>query len=165
MRRKPTRALLLAGAMLLLPLLVTEAQAAAQAVAEDAPITGISSVMIMVKDQDEALQWYTEKLGFEKKSDEKTGDFRWLTVTPKGKETPEIVLQKAVKGQEDRVGKGTAWVFATDDCKKAYETLKARGVVFTRPPTQQFYGMQAVFKDLYGNQFFLVSYKAAQAGH
>ncbi len=166
MRRTSSRfplSLLLVGAMLLplLPMLSAPVGADTAAPA----ITGISSVVILVKDQDEALKWYTEKLGLEKKVDISSGGFRWLTLVPPGKGDPEIVLEKAEKGQEGMVGKSTAWVFATDDCERSYQTLKARGVVFTQMPGKQFYGTQAMFKDLYGNQFYLVSYPATPAAH
>jgi predicted enzyme related to lactoylglutathione lyase len=128
---------------------------------EGEPKVGISrlqSVVLLVADQDKALQWYTEKLGFEKKVDQKFGpDQRWLTVVPKGQSSPEIVLQKAASGQEGQVGKSLEWVFETPDCRKAYATLQARGVKFAGPPDVQPWGVQARFEDLYGNRFMLVS--------
>jgi predicted enzyme related to lactoylglutathione lyase len=124
------------------------------------PITRLSSVMILVADQEEALRWYTEKLGFAKKVDETYGEgMRWLTVAPKGEGAVEIVLEKAPAGKADQVGKSTAWVFETGDCRKAYEVLHARGVKFVSPPQDLPWGVQAVFKDLYGNTFTLISYK------
>ncbi|MBI2303805.1 MAG: VOC family protein [Chloroflexi bacterium] len=129
-------------------------------------ITKLMRVTIVVRDEEEALNFYTEKLGFVQRADETFGPgVRWLTVAPRDQKHLEIVLQKpnpllhgeaGAKELEERIGKGTAWVFGTDDCRKTYETLKARGVKFLSPPQEQHYGVQAIFEDLYGNQFVLV---------
>lgn len=120
-------------------------------------ITGLETVLL-VADQDAALQWYVEKLGFEKKIDQQFGPgMRWLTMVPKGQTHPEIILQKAAAGQEGQVGKSLGWVFETADCKQAYEAWSARGVKFAGPPDVQAWGTQARFEDLYGNHFTLVS--------
>ena len=134
--------------------------AAAAAVAADVhPITKISSVMILVKDQEEALQWYTQKLGFEKKSDQTYAPGkRFVSVAPPGQADPEIVLAKAPPGGEALIGKETTWVFEAADCRKAYAALKARGVVFRSEPADMPWGTQALFEDLYGNRFTLISY-------
>jgi predicted enzyme related to lactoylglutathione lyase len=129
-------------------------------------INRLSVVSILVRDQDEALRFYTEKLGFEKRADTTYGPgMRWLTVAPKGQKTPEIALAKpdaALHGEErtkalmEHIGRGTTWVFDTEDCCKAYRTLLARGVTFICPPTEQSYGVEAIFEDLYGNTFSLL---------
>lgn len=129
-------------------------------------ITKLIRVTILVRDQDEALKFYTEKLGLEKKADMTFGPgMRWLTVAPKDQKDLEIVLLKpepAMNGDEvakvlaSRVGQGTPWVLATDNCQKTYEDLVSRGVKFTTPPKQQMYGVEAVFEDLYGNPFSLL---------
>jgi predicted enzyme related to lactoylglutathione lyase len=148
-------AALLVGAVLAQPARAEEKSAPAMS---GGAVTGLSSVTLLVADQDKALQWYTEKLGFEKKVDQQFGPGqRWLTVVPKGQASPEIVLQKAAKGQEGQVGKSLDWVFVSDDCRKAYENLKAKGVNFVKTPDVQPYGVMAVFEDLYGNKFTLVS--------
>lgn len=123
-------------------------------------------VTILVRDQDEALQFYTEKLGLEKRADTTFGpNYRWLTVAPRDQHDMEIVLQAphpVVHGEQgaqdmlSRVGQGTTWVFATDDCRTDYETLRERGVTFQSPPTEQPYGVEAIFEDLYGNAFSLL---------
>ena len=118
-----------------------------------------SLVTIFVRDQDEALQFYTEKLGFEKRADDARTmlGFRWLTVAPTGQKEPEFVLLKAVeKEQTEQVGKQSHLGFSTDDCRATYEALKARGVKFTSPPEDVGYGVQALFEDLYCNEFVLV---------
>ncbi|HXO42856.1 MAG TPA: VOC family protein [Thermoanaerobaculia bacterium] len=144
-------------------LTITAARGAGAAGAAEgpAPAAGISrlqSVVLLVADQDKALLWYTEKLGFEKKVDQQFGPGqRWLTVVPKGQSSPEIVLQKAAPGHEGEVGKSLEWVFETADCRKAYAELQGRGVKFAGPPDVQSWGVQARFEDLYGNHFVLIS--------
>lgn len=129
-------------------------------------ITRLARVTIYVRDQDEALKFYTETLGLETRADVTFGPgARWLTVAPTGQDDIEIVLQQpvpAMHGEEfaqkiaERVGQGTTWVFNTDDCRADYETLKGRGVAFTSEPQEQPYGIEAVFQDLYGNSFSLL---------
>ncbi len=123
-----------------------------------------------MRDQDEALRFYTEKLGLEKRADMTFGPgLRWLTVAPRDQAELEIVLQKpevALHGQEGakamlgRVGQGTSWVFEADDCRKTYDELRSRGVNFASPPQEQMYGIEAVFEDLYGNTFSLLEARA-----
>ena len=116
-------------------------------------------VTIRVRDQEEALRFYTEKLGFEQRADLPMGpQRRWITVAPKGEQAPELVLQPAdwFEGEERQqhaalVGKDPTIVFQVDDCRVTYETLRARGVEFSMPPTEQGYGIEADGKDLYGN--------------
>ena len=132
-------------------------------------ITRLIRVTILVRDQDEAVRFYTEKLGLEKRADVTFGPgARWLTVAPQGQTELEIVLQQpavALHGEEGaeqllaRVGQGTTWVFSTDDCRATYERLRARGVKFISPPQEQMYGVEALFEDLYGNRFSLLSPK------
>ena len=129
-------------------------------------ITRLAHVTILVRDQEEALGWYTEKLGFEKRSDATFGPgARWLTVAPKGQKELEIVLRKpdpALHGEKRaetlmaRIGQATTWVLDTDDCHKTYETLRSRGVKFLGPPHEESYGIVALFEDLYGNVFDLI---------
>ena len=129
-------------------------------------ITRLAHVTILVRDQDEALRWYTEKLGLEKRADEKFGPgARWLTVAPKNQKGLEIVLQMpepALHGEArakpmmERIGQGTTWVFQTEDCRKEAEILKSRGVKFLRDPQQVPRGMQAIFEDLYANTLVLL---------
>jgi predicted enzyme related to lactoylglutathione lyase len=119
----------------------------------------LALVTIFVRDQDEALCFYTEKLGFEKRGDDSQTmpGFRWLTVAPKDQKEPEFVLLKAVeKEQVEQIGKQSHLGFNTDDCRRTYEMLKARGVKFTSPPEDIGYGVQALFEDLYGNEYVLI---------
>ena len=130
----------------------------------------ISTAQLWVHDQDEALAFYTEKLGFEVQSDvtlAEMGDFRWLAVGPPGQDDVSIVLM-AVPGPpllddesaaqlRDVMGKGMAnTVFLlTDDCQASYDELQARGVEFTEEPTKVPYGVDAAFRDPFGTNFRL----------
>jgi catechol 2,3-dioxygenase-like lactoylglutathione lyase family enzyme len=133
---------------------------------EQPMITRLARVTIYVHNQNDALRFYTETLGLEKRSDVTFGPgARWLTVAPAGQTDFEILLQEpvpAMHGEDfaqkihERVGQGTTWVFFSDDCRADYETLKGRGVTFSSAPQEQLYGVEAVFQDLYGNSFSLL---------
>jgi catechol 2,3-dioxygenase-like lactoylglutathione lyase family enzyme len=126
----------------------------------------LTTVQVWVHDQDEALTFYTEKLGFELREDvtvPELGNFRWLTVGVPGQEVAIVLM--AVPGppvfdEETRdqiealVAKGaaTGLFFSTDDIKATYDELKGRGVEFQQEPTQQPYGIDAGFRDPSGNQ-------------
>jgi catechol 2,3-dioxygenase-like lactoylglutathione lyase family enzyme len=127
----------------------------------------LTNVQVWVHDQDEALAFYTEKLGFELRDDvtvSEMGNFRWLTVGVPGQ--PDVALAlMAVPGppvfdDETRgqimalMAKGAAGglFFTTDDCRASYEELSGRGVEFQQEPTQQPYGIDAGFRDPSGNQ-------------
>lgn len=130
-------------------------------------IRRMSHTSVYVLDQDRAKKFYTEKLGFEVRTDAKMGDFRWLTMGPKGQSDLELVLMPIRAGMmmpEEACAKLRslveggymgAGVFGTTDCKKTYEELKARGVEFKSEPTERPYGIEAVFKDDSGNWFSL----------
>jgi len=112
-------------------------------------VTGVS-----VSDQDRALDFYTTKLGFEKRADISVGDYRWIEVVPPGAETA-IVLEP----RRGTVGTFTSVVFTTDDMPATYEQLRSRGVQFTEEPSKQSWGgMQAQFVDADGNTFVLVQH-------
>jgi catechol 2,3-dioxygenase-like lactoylglutathione lyase family enzyme len=116
-------------------------------------IDKLSTVTIAVRDQDEALEWYTEKLGFEKRLDQRGEGFRWLTVAPPQQAEVEFLLASWFP---DRVGKNATWVLSTRDCAGGYEELKAKGVEFEHGPEARPWGIEAVFVDLYGNRYALV---------
>jgi uncharacterized glyoxalase superfamily protein PhnB len=120
-------------------------------------IDKVSTVTIAVADQDEALAWYTEKLGFEKKMDVPSSQFRWLTVAPAQQMDVEFLLASWFP---DRVGKNATWVLSTRDCQGGYEELKAKGVEFSQKPEMRPWGIEAVFSDLYGNKYALVQESA-----
>src|ERR1017187_9771241 len=120
-------------------------------------IDKVSTVTIAVTDQDEALQWYTEKLGFEKRVDQRSPAFRWLTVAPPQQVEVEFLLASWFP---DSVGRNATWVLSTRDCQGGYEELKAKGVEFSQKPEVRPYGIEAVFADLYGNKYALVQESA-----
>ena len=105
-----------------------------------------------MSDQDRALAFYTNKLGFETRADISVGDYRWIEVAPPGAETA-LVLEPG----QGTVGMFTSVVFATDDMQATYDQLRSRGVRFTEEPTKQSWGgIQAQFVDPDGNTFVLV---------
>ncbi len=111
-----------------------------------------------VANQDEALRFYTEKLGFVKRSDMTMGPMHWLTVAPPDDPLLELVLQPSdwFQSEERRehaalVGKDPTIVFQVDDCRATYEALRSRGVEFSSPPADRPYGVEAIAHDLYGN--------------
>lgn len=130
----------------------------------------IANAQVWVHDQEEALAFYTEKLGMEVRADvtlPEMGDFRWLTVGPAGQGDVAIVLM-AIPGPpvmepesaqqiEALMAKGFAGTvfLTTDDCQASYEELKARGVEFTEAPERRPYGIDSGFRDPSGNSFRL----------
>lgn len=113
---------------------------------------------VWVKDQDKSLDFYLNKLGFEKQADIKMDNgFRWIEVRPPNAETA-ITLAKPYPGQEGvSVGGFTNIVFATDNMNKTYEDLRSKGVKFIEKPKMQDFGvMQAIFADIDNNTFVLV---------
>ena len=126
-------------------------------------ITKILRITLAVRDQNESLQFYVDKLGFEKRADQLMGSMRWITVAPKDDHNVEIVLQPSDwfqgaerKEHEAKVGKNPTLVLQVDDCRKTYEMLLKRGVEFTQPPEERPYGLEALAKDLYGNMLDLL---------
>ena len=119
---------------------------------------------VFVLDQDEALEFYVGKLGMVVKDDVDLGFMRWLTVQVPGDDDRAILLERpgppamddasAEKVRElvTKGATGLALGLTTSDCRKTYETLKARGVEFSQEPTQQPYGIDAGFRDPSGNQ-------------
>ena len=119
-------------------------------------ITHVKFVSIPVKDQDQALDFYTKKLGFKVLKDEPFGEGkRWIELGIPGAQT--FIVLFTAPGQEDRIGSFSTVDFATDDVEKTYPELKELGVQFTVPPTKQPWGMYAIFVDQDGNQFVLSS--------
>jgi predicted enzyme related to lactoylglutathione lyase len=118
-------------------------------------ITKARSVGIYVTDQQRALDFYTQKLGFQLLQDQpmgpEMGAARWIVVAPPGAETPFVLFTPP--GNESRVGGFHNVVFDTDDLKATYETLRAKGVEFTEAPAQMPWGWWAQFKDPDGNEF------------
>jgi catechol 2,3-dioxygenase-like lactoylglutathione lyase family enzyme len=130
----------------------------------------IANAQLWVHDQDEALDFYTRKLGFEVRADvtmPELGDFRWLAVGPPGQEDISVVLMaipgppvfepETVEQVRTLMGKGAAGTIflTTDDCRAAYEELTGRGVEFVDVPEERPYGIDASFRDPSGNHIRL----------
>ena len=142
-------------------------------------IQKMSHATIYVTNQDVAREFYVDKLGFDVVVDHTMPNgFRWLTVSPKGQPDLEIILMKTGSGENFVALKGGApepfapkdldsmnallnkgmlspGAFRTADCRKTVEELKAKGVEFLSEPKDQFYGIEAIFRDPFGNWFSL----------
>jgi catechol 2,3-dioxygenase-like lactoylglutathione lyase family enzyme len=135
---------------------------------EDDMLKQLTHVQVWVLDQDEALEFYTEKLGMEVREDvtvPEMGNFRWLSVGVPGQDDVSITLM-AIPGppvfeEETRrkiqellaTGAAGGLFFSTENAQTTYEELKSRGVEFTQEPTEQPYGIDAGFRDSSGNHF------------
>jgi predicted enzyme related to lactoylglutathione lyase len=139
----------------------------------------INSAQLWVHDQDEALAFYTQKLGWEVRSDvtlAEMGDFRWLTVGPAAQDDIAVVLMaipgapvfdaetsEQVKALMAKGAAGTVFL-TTDDCRASYEELKGRGVEFIDTPEERPYGIDAGFRDPSGNHLRLTQVNEAVIG-
>ena len=127
----------------------------------------VTHLTYYVLDQEQAYDVYVNKLDCKVHTDMTMEDgFRWLTVTPPDQADLQIVLAEpnppmfeppqaeSVRAllEKDAMGGG---VWQTDDCQKTYEDLKAKGITFVKPPTKEFYGIEAIFRDGCGNWFSL----------
>jgi len=130
-------------------------------------ITELSHTTIWVLDQDEARDFYTGKLGFEVRIDDRVDNFRWLTVSPPSQPHHELILlepgppmmdEQTAEQVKRLVAKGVLGpgAFQTDDCRGTYEALSERGVNFLSEPTERFYGIEATLRDNSGNWFSMV---------
>jgi predicted enzyme related to lactoylglutathione lyase len=127
----------------------------------------LTYAQVWVHDQDEALAFYTEKLGMELREDvtvPEMGNFRWLSVGVAGQDVaitlmavpgPPVFDEDTRKQIHALLAKGASGglFFSTDDCRASYEELKGRGVEFSQEPTEQPYGIDAGFRDVSGNHF------------
>jgi predicted enzyme related to lactoylglutathione lyase len=136
----------------------------------------IATAQLWCRDQDEALQFYTQKVGMEVKADvtmPEMGNFRWLVVGPPGQDElgialmaipgPPVFEQETVDLINAVLNKGVAGsVFlTTDDCRASYEELRARGVEFVEEPEERPYGIDAGFRDPSGNHLRLTQVQMA----
>ena len=136
----------------------------------------IANAQLWVHDQEEALAFYTQKLGMEVRADvtvPELGDFRWLTVAPPGQDEVSIVLmaipgppvmdEETAEQVRSLMAKGFAGTvfLTTDDCRASYEELKGRGVEFSEPPEQRPYGIDSAFRDPSGNHVRLTQLQLA----
>jgi catechol 2,3-dioxygenase-like lactoylglutathione lyase family enzyme len=140
-------------------------------------IQRLSHVTLFVNNQEEARDFYINKLGFEVRTDHTMDNgFRWLTVGPKSQPDLEIVLMEPKPGPmlDDEAAQAVrlllkkgvlgSGVFQVDDCRRTYEELRKKGVQFAGAPEERFYGIEAVMKDGLGNWFSMTQPKAWEAG-
>jgi len=133
-------------------------------------IKNVSHMNVFVLDQDRAKEFYTEKLGFEVRNDASLDGFRWLTVGPAGQPDLNILLAAPAPpmfSEEDAaalrslIAKGVmpGGVIETDDCRRTFEELSAKGVTFLQEPAERPYGVEALLRDDSGNWFSLTQHK------
>lgn len=132
-------------------------------------ITRVTHITVYVRNDDEALAFFTDKLGFKKKMDSPMGPGgpRWLTVTPPGQSDFEVTLFNPstwFKGEEARIaseqiGRQAMIILASDDIDADYRALKAAGITIDSGVRDLPWGRDLVFRDLYGNQYNLVQSK------
>jgi len=125
----------------------------------------IANVTIVVKDYDEAIQFYTQKLGFELLQDVRLDTAkRWVLVAPPNSKGSALLLAKAVNEQQQKsmgnqTGGRVSFFLHTDDFWRDYKTMTTKGVVFKEKPREEVYGTVSVFEDLYGNLWDLLEPK------
>lgn len=127
----------------------------------------IIHIALLVKDYDEAIEFYIEKLGFELIEDTyiPQQEKRWVVIAPKNSKGTTLLLAKASKEEQvafiGNQSGGRVFLFLhTDDFYRDYHQLKNKGIEFVRDPLQAEYGTVAVFKDLYGNLWDLIQLKS-----
>ena len=129
---------------------------------------GVNVAGVYVRDQDEALDFYVGKLGFKVHTDAKNGDYRWLTVQHPDQPSfqlglfapqPPTLDAATAEAMREAVAKGAMppLVLTVDDCKAAYEAMKARGVEFTQEPIERYGAVDAGFRDPSGNGWKMIS--------
>jgi catechol 2,3-dioxygenase-like lactoylglutathione lyase family enzyme len=136
----------------------------------DRPMLGrLATVAIVVRDYDEAIAWYRDRLGLDVVEDTDMGDGkRWVVVAPSSGDGARILLAKASgEAQQSRIGNQTggrvSFFFETDDFARDHARMMAHGIVFNEEPRHEPYGTVAVFADLYGNLFDLIEPREAAA--
>ena len=125
----------------------------------------LSSLSLLVRDYDEAIEWFTSQLGFRLVEDTPLGGGkRWVVVMPPGASESGLLLAKAATAEQAKhVGKqagGRVFLFLeTDNFVSDHQAMLAKGVIFREPPRHEPYGTVAVFEDLYGNLWDLIERK------
>ncbi len=119
-------------------------------------IKAIKFVSVPVRDQDRALAFWTEQVGFAVATDQPfDGGQRWIELRIPGADTRLVLFTP--DGHEDRVGTFVNLAFVADDVERTYEALRRKGVEFAAPPRREEWGTSAIFKDSEGNSFVLSS--------
>jgi catechol 2,3-dioxygenase-like lactoylglutathione lyase family enzyme len=125
----------------------------------------LSAITLLVKDYDEAIAYYTDKLGFHLVEDTRLStDKRWVLVAPSREGGTHLLLARAADVEQERMigqqGGGRVFLFLeTDDFPKTHTAYKAAGVRFIEQPRHEIYGTVAVFEDIYGNRWDLIEPK------
>ena len=124
----------------------------------------IAKLAFLVRDYDEAIDWFARCLDFELVEDrDMGGGKRWVVVRPRDQTGTALVLAKAVGEQQDAIGSqagGRVFLFAeTDDFDRDYARMTSAGVIFRETPRNEMYGKVVVFEDLYGNPWDLIEPK------
>lgn len=129
-------------------------------------IQSVIHIALVVKDYDEAIEFYTKKLNFTLIEDtyQAEQDKRWVVIAPSGSSGTTILLARASKSDQipfigNQAGGRVFLFLGTDDFWRDYDHMIAKGIEFIREPKEQSYGVVAVFKDLYGNLWDLVQFK------
>ena len=126
---------------------------------EGSMITRITHISMYVPDQDEAVRWYREKLGFVVREDDTRAipGFRWLTISPEDDDSVKVAIFKATAEEHrKKIGANPICLLATPNCRETVRTLESRGVKILTQPEDFPWGVSAVFADLYGNLYDLV---------
>jgi predicted enzyme related to lactoylglutathione lyase len=118
-------------------------------------ITQLKFAGIPVRDQDRAVKFWTEKMGFKIVTDQPMGDQRWIELSIRT--SPTRIVLFTPPGQEDRIGSFFNGSFECDDVEATYRQLSEKGVEFVKPPKREDWGTSAIFKDSEGNQFVMSS--------
>jgi catechol 2,3-dioxygenase-like lactoylglutathione lyase family enzyme len=122
----------------------------------------IGHITLLVKNFDDALNFYVEKMGFRKCRDDSFGEnMRWVTVSPRDQTDLELTFvladtEEKIRALGKQAGDHVFMTLQTDNCKRDYEAMKAKGVKFYGEPTKHMYGIDVVFEDLYSNLYDLV---------
>ena len=129
----------------------------------------IVHIALVVRDYDEAIAFYTEKLGFTLVEDtyQPEQDKRWVVVAPAGSSGTNVLLARATTPEQaacigNQTGGRVFLFLSTDDFRRDYDRMTSAGVRFVRPPAEAPYGTVAVFEDLYGNRWDLIQYGASR---
>ena len=133
----------------------------------------ISHFTLWVTDQDQALEFYVGKLGFEVSSDAQLDYMRWLTISVPGAPEQQIILAPVAPPLMDPANAARArellskglmgtFILTTPDCRSTFAALRARGVEFTQAPTEQPFGIDCAARDPFGNQIRITQYAPAR---
>lgn len=119
-------------------------------------ITGIASTSIFVKDQQESLNFWVDKVGFVVICDlQLESNFRWVEIAPRSSDSSINLYPKSLISKKDLIPMPVI-VFRTNDIQSTFNNLKSRGVTFSRNPLKSILGIHAMFKDVDGNEFLIL---------